>query len=131
MLIWSPEIVGNEYFRKVEEKIVKLCGLNLNEYCKDKTILTKELWDKNFDKIVLAAIKIDATIVFQSVGLLAIQTQGKLPTSIYSQIMKYSELQHDKQLGWKGKTAEVRKEKLKEFRERLTAHYDHYIQKYY
>ena len=130
MIIFSPEIDCNEYFQKAEEEIVNVCGLDVSEYYNNKDILTKELWDKNLDKIVLAAIDVDVLVGFQTVGHLAMQTSGKFPTPIYSQILKYCEWERDKALGWEGKTIEKRKQILQGFREKLTAYYKHYMRKY-
>ena len=130
MIIFSPEIDGNEYFQKAEVEIVKVCGLDVNEYYTNKNILTKKLWDKNLDRIVLAALDVDVLVGFQTVGHLAMQTGGNLPTPIHSQILKYCEWEQDKTLGWKGKTIERRKQILKEFREKQSAHYELYMQKF-
>jgi len=130
MIIFSPEINGNEYFQKAEEEIVKICGLDVNEYYNNKEILTKEVWDRSFDKIVLTALDVDVLVGYQAVGHLAMQTGGKLPTPIYTQILKYCEWEQDKKLGWKGKTIQKRKQILHEFREHLTAHYKQYMKKY-
>ena len=43
MIIFSPEITGNEYFQHAEQEIVKVCGLDVDEYLNHKNILTKEL----------------------------------------------------------------------------------------
>ena len=130
MIVFSPEINGNEFYQKAEEAIVNLCGLDVNEYYQNNNILTKKLWDKNFDKIVLASIGVNIMVGFQTVGNLAMHTGGKLPTPIYNQILKYSKWKRDKKLGWEGKTIEKRKQHLKEFREKLTSYYNHYMQKF-
>lgn len=130
MIIFSPEIEGNEYLKNAEEEIVKVCGLVVNDYYNNKNILTKVLWDKNFDKIVLTALDVDVLVGFQTVGHLAMQIGGKLPTPIYSQILKYCKLERDKTLGWKGNTIEQRKQQLQEFREKLSAHYKQYMKNY-
>jgi len=130
MIIFSPEIDGNEYFQHAEEEIVKVCGLDVNEYYNNKDILIKELWDKHFDKIVLAAIDVDVLVGSQTVGYLAMQIGGKLPTPIYSQILNHTEWEKDKTLGWEGNTIEQRKQHLQEFREKLKAHYIQYMQKF-
>ncbi len=130
MILFSPEIDGNKYYQKVEQEIVKECGLEVNEYLTNKEIFTKELWDRHFDSIVLVALRVNVPVGFQTIGHLTLQVGGKLPTPIYSQILDYCQWEKDRTLGWKGNTIEHRKNILQEFREQLSVYYEQYMKKF-
>ena len=52
MAIDDATIMGGESQLYMEWEIVKICGIEISDYIEDDQLLTRELIEKNFKKIV-------------------------------------------------------------------------------
>ena len=79
-------IMGGESALYVEWDIAEICGIEINAYIENEHLLTRELVEINFKKIV-RHVKNDY-IAHQVLGYIVLKTGSKLPKLIQAEILK-------------------------------------------
>ncbi len=120
----NATIMGAELQMDIEWKIIDICGLDASEYIEDETILTRELVEKNFKKI-LGCVKSEynSYIASQVLGYIILKTGSEMPEEVQIDILNSTSWQREKHF-WKQNPNWVapRKHFLKDFKTKIRNH---------
>jgi len=89
-------IMGGESHMEIEWDIAQICGIELNAFIDDERLLTRELVENNFKKII-DYVKQDYHyyIAHQVLGHIILKTGSNLPKALQADILKCASYQRE------------------------------------
>ena len=91
-------IMCGESQMDIEWGIVEMCGLDISEYIEDDTLLTRELVEKNFEKIVnYVKSEYNSYVAHQVLGYIILKTGSNLPSILQNDILRCASWQREKE----------------------------------
>lgn len=130
MAILDPSIMGGDEQWNIEELILKICGIDYDEYLSQileggKKVLNNVIFEKNFDKIfnLIENYKSDSCIAYpyHVLGYFVLITGSKLPEEIKKRILASINWDNEEGL-WPPEMVEERKSNLHDFRSKIINH---------
>jgi len=112
--------MGGDEQLDIEYKIVhNVCGLDFNDYLKDKKLLTKDLFENNLDKIMkIIKSRHNSRIAYQVVGRFVLLLGIDIPIETKNFIIHAADWRYEEDL-WSVNFLEERKFYLKDFRKKI------------
>lgn len=118
----TAEIMEGDEESDLESFFVKACGIDLRAYHKDRRILTKEIFEANFDNIMeIVEKRASSRKTYLVLGYFILITGAFLPEGLRTKIVDASKWEHEKGY-WDGRFVRKRKFYLKDLREKVKAH---------
>lgn len=118
----TAEIMEGDEESDLESFFIKACGLDLRDYHKDNRILTRNIFEKNFDKIMEIVERRDSRRnTYLVLGYFILLTGSYLPDDLKIKIIDASKWEHEKGL-WDDKFVRERKFYLKDLRDKIRSH---------
>ena len=118
----TAEIMEGDEESDLESFIVKACGIDLRAFHKDRRILTRKIFETNFDKIMEVIEKRSSRrATYLVLGYFILFTGCFLPEDLKFKIIDASRWEHEKG-SWDERFVRERKFYLKDFREKIRAH---------
>lgn len=122
LTIFDATIMGGNLQLIIESNIVKICGIDFDHYLDNKKILSKEIFEENFSRII-GFVKgcEDYIVAFQVCGALILQTGSSLPVEVKEKILEYTKWELEERF-WPKSLIEQRKFCLNELRQKIIDH---------
>ena len=124
----------------LEKFLVELCGLDFNEYWRNREILTKDNLERHLGDILFELRSIensisnkeqsclnvntldDLVVGYQILGILILQTGSYLPDHVRNMILSSTTWEFDKRRGWSEDLEKDRIFYLNDFRNKIINH---------
>jgi len=121
---FDATIMGGDAQRDLERKFIEVCGLNYGDYLENRKIVTREIFEKNFDKIVNYIHRSrDNCLAYQVLGYFILFTGSKLPKNEKNHILDCSNFEAER--GFWIQNPKLEKEReffLHDFRQKIINH---------
>ena len=112
----------------IEISLVKACGIKYEDYVDDKSLLSKEIFEAHFDKLLEKVNRMDHYIAYLILGYLILKTGSNLPDDLREKIIEAGDWENDRK-DWKMEDTDEdreflddRKEILLDFQEKIRNH---------
>jgi len=113
-----PDILDGDDEADIEIEIVEKCGLEYGDYAKDTSLLTKEIFESHFDKVLDLIHYYSGSVGYLVLGAFILNTGSRLPDDV--KILILDAIDNDPYIGRSEEYQKAREEVLDDFREKVT-----------
>jgi len=111
-------MAGDEQW-DIEYNLIKICGLNFKEYMENEKILTKNIIEENFEKIIEFIGNEKSHIAYQVLGVFILKYGLKINNYLKKRIIEATRWIYDKENNWPYKWIKLRKFYLYDLRKKI------------
>jgi len=119
MGLWSQTIGGNDLYLDIEARAVETCGIDLDRYLADSSLLTPELLDANISEIVDHALNREYHEGTLALGVLIMTHGGYFPGEGKDAVLEEVQHELDNYTYDSERQKQMRQYYLKEFKSQL------------
>jgi len=118
----TAEIIEGDEESDLISFFIKACGISLRDFHNDSRILTKEIFEANFDKVLdIVETRSSSRKTYLILGYLILLTGSHLPADLRSKIIEATKWEYEKGL-WDERFIRERKFYLRDLRDKIRAH---------
>jgi len=118
----TAEIMEGDEESDLASFFIKACGLNYRDFLDDDRILTREIFENNFNNIMqIVEQRSNRRKTYIILGYFILLTGARLPNDLKVKIIKAANWEYEKGL-WEERLIRERKFCLKDFQEKIQAH---------
>ncbi len=118
----TAEIMEGDEESDLASFFIKACGINLKDYHNDDRVLTRDIFEDSFDKIMkIVERRSSRRKTYLVLGYFILLTGSVLPDDLTTKIIDASKWEHEKGL-WDKRFVRERKFYLKDLRDKIRAH---------
>jgi len=118
----TAEIIEGDEESDLISFFIKACGISLRDFHNDSRVLTKEIFEANFDKVLdIVETRSSSRKTYLILGYLILLTGSHLPADLRSKIIEATKWEYEKGL-WDERFIRERKFYLRDLRDKIRAH---------
>jgi len=121
MAVLDTSIMGGDEQWDIRSYIIDICKIDYKEYLDDKSLLTRDIFEKHFDNIVFFIEERHSHIAYHVFGYFILITGSHCPEFIRQRIIKLTDWKYESGK-WSAKYVKDRKRHLRDLREKITNH---------